>query len=265
MNLFQKKYRVESARLTNWDYSSPGYYFITICTVDRGCIFGEIISEFIHRDAPQCVSSSVLKTKMNLNETGKIVNDEWIKSFEIRPEFKQDEFIVMPNHFHAIVQIAGSGNAIETHGGASLQRQQRQQQQRQPKQISGIAHRVPRSISSMIAGFKSAATKRINELRTTPGVSIWQPRFHDHIIRNERELFTVRRYIRNNPENWERDRNVIEFREENPLNNQGLYVYHKNKSDNSRYLNFSGHTGTLSVFKTRKTIACRSTHHQGTM
>ncbi|MCS6888519.1 MAG: transposase, partial [Chloroflexus sp.] len=64
----------------------------------------------------------------------------------------------------------------------------------------------PKSISSFVAGFKSATTKRINEYRQTPGMPVWQPRFHDHIIRNDVAYQRITAYIRNNPARWERDR-----------------------------------------------------------
>ena len=83
---FQNKYRIQSTRLASWDYGWPGYYFVTICTKHRQCFFGEI----------HCLS-----------EIGKIVQTEWLKTPEIRPDMnlKLGEFVVMPNHFHAIIQI----------------------------------------------------------------------------------------------------------------------------------------------------------------
>jgi len=70
---------------------------------------------------------------------------------------------------------------------------------------AGIAYRPPKSISSFMAGFKSAATKRINEFRKTPKVPVWQTRFHDHIIRNESDYNRIFNYIESNIKNWERD------------------------------------------------------------
>ncbi len=75
-----------SIRLPGYDYTSSGAYFITICTHEKQKIFGEIIDE-----------------KMILNEIGKIVADEWIKTAIIRPYIELDNFIVMPNHFHGII------------------------------------------------------------------------------------------------------------------------------------------------------------------
>jgi REP element-mobilizing transposase RayT len=88
VTLFNNKYRIESSRKPGWDYSRSGYYFITVCTCDRNHLFGEVIGG-----------------KMIINSFGEIVNNEWIRSFEIRCELIRDEFTVMPNHFHGIVQI----------------------------------------------------------------------------------------------------------------------------------------------------------------
>ena len=87
---FQNKYRIESARLKNWDYGSQASYFVTICTKDRLHYFGEVINR-----------------EMILNDVGKIVETEWLKTFEIRPDMNltMGEYKVMPNHFHAIICI----------------------------------------------------------------------------------------------------------------------------------------------------------------
>lgn len=102
MSLYKNKYRVESARLKNWDYSSEGYYFITICIHNREQILGDIISD-----------------KMVLSDIGKIVEKEWLKSFEIRRELFCDTYCIMPNHIHGIVVINNDDNKpVETHGHA---------------------------------------------------------------------------------------------------------------------------------------------------
>jgi len=204
MALFKNKYRIESNRCPNWDYSSPGYYFITICTKNRECILGKIN-----------------KFQVILSEIGKIVEEEWLKSFEIRKELECDLYVIMPNHIHAIVGIIeqtpaindeidviknnnhdncivvetnGHDNSVETNGRSSLP----------PYQTKPFI-RKPRSISSFIAGFKSATTKRINELKNTPGEPVWQSNYYDHIIRNEKELKQIREYIIKNPFYWEDD------------------------------------------------------------
>jgi REP element-mobilizing transposase RayT len=164
----------KSIRLKEYDYASPAEYFITICTYERGCLFGGIIND-----------------EMVLNSFGLIVQEEWSKTQIIRPELELDEFIIMPNHLHGIIVIKDvPRNMVGTHGSASLRRQ-------------------PRSLGSIIAGFKSAATKRINEERKMPRTPVWQSRFYEHIIRNGKDLNNIREYFINNPMQWHVD-------EENP-------------------------------------------------
>jgi len=170
MSLYQDKYRIESSRLKNWDYASNGYYFITICTKNKECLFGKITNG-----------------KMELSDVGEIVLREWHISFNIRKELSCDCFVIMPNHIHGIIII--NNNSVETHGRASLR-------------DHGIAFREPKSISSFVAGLKSSITKHINEYRILPGIPVWQQRFYDHVIRNNQDLRRIRKYIQNNPRNW---------------------------------------------------------------
>jgi REP element-mobilizing transposase RayT len=182
---FRKTYRIPSARAQWWNYAASGAYFITICTAGRAHLFGEIRNN-----------------TMILSEIGNIVAQEWNASFDIRTELFCDAFVIMPNHIHAILRIDHSGDTtvethghpVETHGRASLQ-----------PGNHGVAYRPPKSISSFVAGFKSAATKRINAFRNTPKMPVWQTRFHDHIIRNEDEYQRIWQYIETNPAQWEQD------------------------------------------------------------
>ncbi|MDA3941342.1 MAG: transposase [Spirochaetia bacterium] len=167
MSLYKNRYRIESARLKNWDYSSNGYYFITICTKNREHFFGKKI-----------------EYEIQLSDIGKIVFNEWNESFVIRSELYCDCFVVMPDHIHGVVRI--NNFSVETHAVLSLQGN----------------GRTPKSISSFVAGFKSHATKKINEYCNTSGGSVWQPRFHDHVIRDKGELNRIRKYIKNNPLKW---------------------------------------------------------------
>ena len=131
----EKNYR-RSIRLKNYDYTNPGAYFITICTYHRECIFGEIVDE-----------------EILLNDVGFIVNEEWKRSVEIRKEIKLDEFVVMPNHIHGIVHILKSG--VGATSRSPLPRGSK-----------------PRSLGSFIGGYKSAVTKRVNEMCGTPGKKV---------------------------------------------------------------------------------------------
>jgi len=79
--------------LKGYDYSQSGAYFVTICTWQRECIFGEI------NDA------------MKMNEYGVIVRDEWMRTEDVRPKVESDEFIIMPNHFHGILIVNNIGTS----------------------------------------------------------------------------------------------------------------------------------------------------------
>jgi len=172
MKYDSKKHHRRSIRLKGYDYSQPGGYYVTVVTYNRECLFGEIVDG-----------------KMILNELGRIVYDEWIKTAEIRDEIELDEFIIMPNHIHGIIFIVDNrrGNRrVGAHGCAPLRRQ-------------------PKSIGSIMAGFKSAVTKRLNKFRKTPGTPVWQRNYWEHIIRAENDLNKIREYIINNPLQWELD------------------------------------------------------------
>lgn len=82
----------QSIRLQGYDYSQAGAYFVTVCTQNRECLFGDIVNG-----------------EMRLNEAGRIVADEWLKTAEIRDEIELDECVVMPNHFHGILVIYDRG------------------------------------------------------------------------------------------------------------------------------------------------------------
>ena len=86
MNYDPEKHHRRSIRLKEYDYSGSGAYFVTICTHNRECLFGEIVDG-----------------EIRLSKIGEIVESEWKRSFDIRDEIRSDVYQVMPNHFHAIV------------------------------------------------------------------------------------------------------------------------------------------------------------------
>ncbi len=179
-----------SIRLPGYDYTQPGAYFVTICTHERAHLFGHVVDG-----------------DMVLNAFGKIVWEEWFRSAEIRAEIElfPDEFVVMPNHIHGIVWIMETNDHnVGAHGRAPVIGPTG----RSPLRIPPAHPRGPaaRSLGSFIAGFKSAVTKRINTLRGTPGARVWQRNYYERIIRNERALNAIRRYIAENPLRWHRDR-----------------------------------------------------------
>lgn len=111
-----------SIRLKRYDYSRAGAYFVTVCTQNRECVFGEIIDG-----------------EMALNDIGKIVADEWMKTGAIRNEIELDKWVVMPNHFHGIVMIRRGDRPVAP----------------TPTTLPGPR---PKSIGSLMSGFKSAVT-----------------------------------------------------------------------------------------------------------
>lgn len=131
---------------------------------------------------------------MNLNEFGKIVEQEWLKTPEIRKEIGIDEFIIMPNNIHGIVFITDL-NLINNNSITSVGANGRSPLRMQPK-----------SLSSFIAGFKSSVATKINTLRKTPGAPLWQRNYFEHIIRNDASLQKIREYIINNPIKWFEDK-----------------------------------------------------------
>ncbi len=177
---FKNKYRVASTRLTDWDYSKEGFYFVTICTKDRKCNLGEVKNNNIY-----------------LSEIGKIVLEEWLNTPKLRPNVFLDDFIIMPNHIHGILVIKDDPTVVETHCNASLQF---------TKNTFGPQRR---NLSSINRGFKGAVKRECNKNNLSDFE--WQPRYYEHIIKNDEDYARIKEYIAHNPINWELDRN-------NPIN-----------------------------------------------
>lgn len=206
MELFKNKYRIESTRLKGWDYSSPGAYFITIVTKNQTCYFG-----------------NVENGNMHLNKLGEIAKLCFEKIPEHFPVASLDVFVIMPNHVHGIVIInqsddaagldndSGSGGysnlgnktIVETLHATSLHPFQPSQLPSTGKNKS-MASISPKSgsLSAIIRSFKSAVTKSSRLIN--PDFA-WQSRFYDHIIRDEKSLNNISRYIMQNPLNWQTD------------------------------------------------------------
>jgi len=188
-----KLHHRKSTRLSGYDYSLPGAYFLTLRN-NHKILFGELKNG-----------------KMILNDFGKIIQNEWLKSQTIRQEIFLDDFVILPNHFHAIVWIVGSNatdNNVNADGNTDVGANDHSPLRSRPDRVDGPiwppnpqpnSFRMrPKSISSLITGFKSITTTTINQISGHFG-SIWQRSFNDRIIRDKIELFNKRNYIFNNP------------------------------------------------------------------
>ena len=174
---FKNKYRIPSARLQHWDYGWAAAYFVTICTNDRECLFGEIKNG-----------------SMNLSGIGVIADIMWYEIKNHAKNIELGEFVVMPNHVHGIIVLNGNDAHVETTHALSLQSKTIGQQRFQ--------NQGKNTLSSIVGGYKSAVTKHAHRLQFD---FAWQPRFHDHIIRDEKSFQTISNYIVNNPSNWSAD------------------------------------------------------------
>ena len=177
-----------SIRLKDYNYAREGAYYVTVCVGDRKCLLGDM------RNA-----------EVILNGAGKMVLRDWKELPQRFPNIEMDEFIVMPNHLHGIINIV-SVDAMN-HVGAGSPR---------PNDDEGRGNRAP-TLGQIVAYFKYQSTKSINA-RTggviparTPYPKIWQRNYYEHIIRTETDLNKIREYIKTNPAMWERDRNKNEF------------------------------------------------------
>ncbi len=204
MEKFKNKYRIKSHRRPNWDYSANGLYFLTIVTQNRACNLGEI------------VKADGRPAEMILSDFGKIVECEWFKSFEIRNELILHEFALMPNHIHAMVEIYNENRVdktVDIPPIVDLPPNPIESELLPIKQNPPI--RLPKSISSFIAGFKAAVNTKIDDYIDAHQLAIpkynknnhfFQPNYHDHIVRNETEYYTISNYIISNPLNWHNDK-----------------------------------------------------------
>ena len=177
-----KKHNRRSIRLKGYDYSQAGLYFVTICVKNRLCLFGNIADG-----------------KMNLNDAGKMVTNEWLKLPERFPNIQLHEYVVMPNHFHAILEIVGA-TLVVAPNNADAQNEQPNKGQPNKGQPQGIAP----TLGDMVGAFQSITTveyirgvKNKNWQRFNK--KLWQRNYWEHIIRNDKSYQNISKYIINNP------------------------------------------------------------------
>jgi REP element-mobilizing transposase RayT len=172
-----------SIRLSGYDYSSEGLYFITICSHEKRCVFGRIV-----------------ESQAVLSPAGLIIRECWVAIPLHFARTRLHAFVIMPNHLHGIVEICselGRSNAAPLRGTeASVQ--------------AG-------SLGAIVRSFKAAATKRVHQqLKWTR--PFWQRNYFEAIVHDGEEFSKAVRYILENPARWEWDR---ENPERKPLPRQG--------------------------------------------
>ena len=167
-----------SLRLKDYDYSQPGGYFLTMVTFQREHLFGEII-----------------EGTMQLNNAGEIVHEIWEKLSVRYPNINLDEMVIMPNHVHGIVFI--DDNLVATVHELPLRPNETPEEYR--------LRRRRMLIPKLVGYFKMNSAKAINQLLGSEGIPVWQRNYYDHIIRSEKELDRIRKYIYYNPQQWEND------------------------------------------------------------
>jgi putative transposase len=165
-----QRHHRRSIRLQTHDYASPGKYFITICTHDRAHVFGQILND-----------------EMVLNEFGTIATQCWNELPEHFSHIRLDSAIVMPNHFHGIVWI-------------------NQYPEGHCKTDRKFGDAIAGSIPTIVGAFKSATTRKINQLQNNSGATVWERNYYEHVIRDRESQINIQQYILNNPKNWKTDR-----------------------------------------------------------
>lgn len=177
-------------RLQSFDYSTEGMYFVTICVQNKKSIFGDISDG-----------------AMTLNVAGKMIDNWWQKLPDKFDNIKIDEYCIMPNHFHGIINIVG----------VRLCARPDNDKYKDNGPIRRTRGSAP-TLSTIIQWFKTMSTNEyIHNVKTNNWPSfdkhLWQRSYYEHIIRNETDLLKIQEYIQSNPNNWEKDENYVEKKE----------------------------------------------------
>ena len=181
---FADRFKTKSSRLKNFDYSTPGFYFITICTLNKNNFFGKIINY-----------------QMELSKVGTITDQCIINIPNHFLKIALDKYVVMPNHVHILFRV-------ETLDLASLQTNSKikvinYSHKNHPNFYSRLSQKSNQLIPKVIQQLKSSVKRKCNQQNL---FFAWQPRYYDHIINNEQEFFKIKNYIINNPINWQKDK-----------------------------------------------------------
>lgn len=177
MNYSPEMHHRRSMRMQGYDYTQSGAYFVTICTQGRTCLFGDLSGE-----------------ETRLNDAGEMIERWWLELANKFQSVEIDEYVVMPNHFHGIILLVGANlcvcpddrgvGATGAHAGAPL--------------------------PAVVRWFKTMSTndyiRRVKDSGWPPFAGrMWQRNYYEHVIRNDKQLDRVRKYIQDNPAKWAED------------------------------------------------------------
>jgi len=179
MTFDPKIHNRRSIRLSAYDYSKTGMYFVTACTQNHECLFGNVI-----------------EGKMRLSEIGRVVESIWNEISLHFPQVELDEFVIMPNHVHGIIGIGtsqkiGAGRKIAP-SFSTL-----------PSSMT-VASSAP-ALGKIMRSFKSRSAIAANKLPGRTSKPLWQRNYWERVIRHDEELHDIREYISNNPLQWHLD------------------------------------------------------------
>ena len=192
-----KTHRRRPIRLSGYDYQSTGAYFLTLCTQNRQCLFGEIAGG-----------------EIVLNDAGRMVHRVWNELPLFYPGVDIDAFQIMPNHFHGIILLVGAGpRACPTPDTGQPQGNG------QPRGVAltgwnGRDHgntTVGLSLPDVVHRFKTMTTKiYVDGVKQSgwpafPG-KLWQRNYYERIVRDADEMVRLQQYVLDNPQKWEYDR-----------------------------------------------------------
>jgi REP element-mobilizing transposase RayT len=191
-----------SIRLPAYDYAQPGAYFVSICSQNRECLFGDVTNG-----------------KMILNQRGEMVERTWRELAECYPGVEVDAFVVMPNHVHGIIVLVGAGPVGTGPVGTGPVGAGPRACPEGSGQPQGVARTM--SLPDVVHRFKSLTTARYRRgvlqdgWQPFPG-RLWQRNYYEHVVRSEEELDRIRQYIIDNPARWEDDAENQDARRDAP-------------------------------------------------
>lgn len=195
--------RRRSPRLPAYDYREVGVYFVTVCSHERRCVFGDV-------DDGETV----------LNRLGLIARDEWLRTFDLRPYLERDAFVVMPNHVHLLF-------GLWTHEEGGNRRSDRRSHRNTMHGVATLPHlrrgaleaiddagalvaanrfgqHGAMSVSAVVGTYKASVTRRARREGIWDAAPLWQGRYHDRVVRNQAERNAIRDYIATNPLRWQK-------------------------------------------------------------